>query len=261
MKKIRLFIKETFKSKKGEGYVDTGVKILIAVVIGALLLSSLYALFNSTVMPSIKSKIESMFDYNGGSGSSGESGGTGNTEVPEIDLSELSESYKFVFCGEYHCDGNDVLFVSDGLRSEFKYLLVDGNIVSSEDYYWYRDDSNFAEIELRGSFCENLENGMHNIKFVFNDGYANGEFKKMKLITVNMPVNGTMLAEEGITWNEFHQGVKGQYDSELEYNGYFFVKPGSDKLYLNPECTQWIKGETLSCIIEEKTYEVESAES
>lgn len=33
-----------------EGYVDTGVKILIAVVIGALLLAGLYALFNSSIM-------------------------------------------------------------------------------------------------------------------------------------------------------------------------------------------------------------------
>ncbi len=34
----------------GEGYVDTAVKILIAVVLGALLLAGLYALFNEQVM-------------------------------------------------------------------------------------------------------------------------------------------------------------------------------------------------------------------
>ncbi len=48
-----------------EGYVDTGVKILIAVVIGALLLAGLYALFNSTIMPTVKSKVEGLFNYNG----------------------------------------------------------------------------------------------------------------------------------------------------------------------------------------------------
>ena len=48
-----------------EGYVDTGVKILIAVVIGALLLAGLYALFNSTVMPTMKQKVEGLFNYNG----------------------------------------------------------------------------------------------------------------------------------------------------------------------------------------------------
>lgn len=50
---------------RGEGYVDSGVKILIAVVIGALLLAGLYALFNETIMPTIKQKIIDLFDYSG----------------------------------------------------------------------------------------------------------------------------------------------------------------------------------------------------
>ena len=37
------------KDKKGENYVDTAVKILIAVVIGALLLAGLYALFGDAM--------------------------------------------------------------------------------------------------------------------------------------------------------------------------------------------------------------------
>ncbi len=48
---------------KAEGYVDSGVKILIAVVIGALLLAGLYALFNTTIMPTVTSKIQSLFNY------------------------------------------------------------------------------------------------------------------------------------------------------------------------------------------------------
>ena len=50
---------------RGEGYVDSGVKILIAVVIGALLLSGLYALFNTTVIPTLGEKITEMFSYTG----------------------------------------------------------------------------------------------------------------------------------------------------------------------------------------------------
>ena len=50
---------------KAEGYVDSGVKILIAVVIGALLLTLLYTLFNGTIMPSVSQKIQSMFNYAG----------------------------------------------------------------------------------------------------------------------------------------------------------------------------------------------------
>ena len=48
-----------------EAYVDTGVKILIAVVIGALLLGLLYALFNETVMPSVTEKVQGLFNYAG----------------------------------------------------------------------------------------------------------------------------------------------------------------------------------------------------
>lgn len=49
----------------GEGYIDTAVKILIAVVLGALLLAGLYALFGDTVMPTLKKRIEEMFNYAG----------------------------------------------------------------------------------------------------------------------------------------------------------------------------------------------------
>ena len=48
-----------------EAYVDTGVKILIAVVIGALLLGGLYTLFNTTIMPTVTSKITELFNYKG----------------------------------------------------------------------------------------------------------------------------------------------------------------------------------------------------
>ena len=55
----------TVTSRKAEGYVDSGVKILIAVVIGALLLAGLYTLFNTTIMPTVTSKITTLFSYSG----------------------------------------------------------------------------------------------------------------------------------------------------------------------------------------------------
>jgi len=55
-----------FDGTKAEAYVDTGVKILIAVVIGALLLGLLYALFNTTIMPKVTEKVNDLFSYNGG---------------------------------------------------------------------------------------------------------------------------------------------------------------------------------------------------
>ena len=53
------------ESTVGEAYVDTGVKVLIAVVIGALLLGGLYALFNTTIMPTVTTKIQGLFNYAG----------------------------------------------------------------------------------------------------------------------------------------------------------------------------------------------------
>ena len=51
------------QTRKAEGYVDTGVKILIAVVLGALVLTLLYALLNGTVMPKVTEKVNSMLAY------------------------------------------------------------------------------------------------------------------------------------------------------------------------------------------------------
>ena len=50
---------------RGEGYVDSGVKILIAVVIGALLLTGLYTLFDDTIMPTVTTKIQNLFNFAG----------------------------------------------------------------------------------------------------------------------------------------------------------------------------------------------------
>ncbi len=43
-------VDQALRNNKGEGYIDTAVKILIAVVLGALLLAGLYALFGEVVM-------------------------------------------------------------------------------------------------------------------------------------------------------------------------------------------------------------------
>lgn len=59
--KVRMAV----RNNKGEGYIDTAVKILIAVVLGALLLAGLYALFGNVVMPTLTQKIKDMFNYAG----------------------------------------------------------------------------------------------------------------------------------------------------------------------------------------------------
>ncbi len=58
-------VKTAAANRRAEGYVDSGVKILIAVVIGALLLAGLYTLFNSTIMPNVTNKVKELFNYKG----------------------------------------------------------------------------------------------------------------------------------------------------------------------------------------------------
>lgn len=53
------------KDRRGEGFVDSAIAILISVVIGALLLAGLYALFGETVLPTLVQRIKDMFNYAG----------------------------------------------------------------------------------------------------------------------------------------------------------------------------------------------------
>ena len=57
--------KAALASAVGEGYVDSGVKIIIAVVVGGVILAGLYALFKTTILPTLNTKITGMFGYTG----------------------------------------------------------------------------------------------------------------------------------------------------------------------------------------------------
>ena len=65
VKAVAVRVGMLMKDTKGENYVDTAVKILIAVVLGALLLAGLYALFGDVVMPTLTKRIQDMFNYAG----------------------------------------------------------------------------------------------------------------------------------------------------------------------------------------------------
>lgn len=57
--------KQAVSNRRGEGFVDTAVKILMSVVIGALVLAGLYLLFGDTILPTLKQRIQDMFNYRG----------------------------------------------------------------------------------------------------------------------------------------------------------------------------------------------------
>ena len=54
------------KNKSGEGHIDTGIKIIIGIVIGALILGGLYGLFDNLVMPKLNAKVQDMMHYEEG---------------------------------------------------------------------------------------------------------------------------------------------------------------------------------------------------
>ena len=55
--------KTALANRSGEGYVDTGVKIIIGVVIGGVILAGLYVLFKDTIMSNLSTEISEMFNY------------------------------------------------------------------------------------------------------------------------------------------------------------------------------------------------------
>lgn len=53
--------RETLSNQRGDFYISDAVKIIIAVVLGALLLAALTAIFNGTVIPRITQEITRLF--------------------------------------------------------------------------------------------------------------------------------------------------------------------------------------------------------
>ncbi|MGV8149786.1 MAG: DUF6133 family protein [Alkaliphilus sp.] len=63
IKNVLDVLKAVIASNRGEGFVDSAVKILISVVIGALLLTGLFTLFSDVVLVELTQRITSMFNF------------------------------------------------------------------------------------------------------------------------------------------------------------------------------------------------------
>ena len=58
--------KEALDNENGDFYVSEGVKVIIAVILGSLLITAMVALFNQQIIPGIQDKITELFDaYSG----------------------------------------------------------------------------------------------------------------------------------------------------------------------------------------------------
>ena len=59
--RLMLITRAALSNKRGDFYISDAVKIIIAVVLGALLLAALTLIFNDTVIPRITREIEALF--------------------------------------------------------------------------------------------------------------------------------------------------------------------------------------------------------
>ena len=54
-------VKEALDNENGDFYISEGVKVIIAVILGSLLITAMVALFNSQIIPGIQDKITELF--------------------------------------------------------------------------------------------------------------------------------------------------------------------------------------------------------
>ena len=53
--------KNCLNNENGDFYISEGVKVIIAVILGSLLITAMVALFNSQIIPGIQDKITELF--------------------------------------------------------------------------------------------------------------------------------------------------------------------------------------------------------
>ncbi len=53
--------KAALNNENGDFYISEGVKVIIAVILGSLLITAMVALFNSQIIPGIQDKITELF--------------------------------------------------------------------------------------------------------------------------------------------------------------------------------------------------------
>ncbi len=131
-------IKNILKSKSGEATVSTGIKIVIAVVIGTLVLGGLYLLFSADngVIAKMDEEVDAMMDY-------GEDGVIVQRELNDAGIYQL----KFSYDGRHWYDANmpdygesasvyGTLSGGEGENASYAALIQDGTtfyLIASKD--------------------------------------------------------------------------------------------------------------------------------
>ncbi len=62
---VAIRVKAAIETKKAELYVDKGVGIIIAVVVGTAIMAGIYTLFKTTIIPNMNTKVSNLWTYAG----------------------------------------------------------------------------------------------------------------------------------------------------------------------------------------------------
>lgn len=145
---------KTINNSKGEGYVDSGVKILIAVVIGALILGGIYTVQKNVIMKNANDKIQELFNY----------GNDAQNETPSYEIRYQT--------ADRVSDNGEMVVMSRMMYSDYDHLTVDGNYVTEKNGEIIVTDSDpgTAYLIALGPFFRTLEKGNHTIRMYDKDG-------------------------------------------------------------------------------------------
>ena len=145
-------------------YVGVGVKILISVVLGALLLSGLYALFQNTIMTTTQSKVESLFNYAGTSDGS-------NIAEAEPEIYPVLASYT-------DADHGGVFVVADMTLDQIVKCTMDGERIASPEIFVYEIGIGGIRADFSDEYTASLSAGSHIFRIEAEDGYAEAMITK-----------------------------------------------------------------------------------
>ena len=146
--------------------MNSGVKILIAVVLGALLLGGLYTITKDVVMQNVSDRVEEMFDI-----------GQDN-----FDLSAGSEAYETRSqSGSRVYDGEEFLIVSNVMYSEYKLATLDGVPLNEANGEVTISESGpgWVLLTIPSNFIRTVPAGIHTVRVYNQNGnYSEATFEK-----------------------------------------------------------------------------------
>lgn len=167
-----------FKGKQG-GAVPTAIKVLTAVVCGAVIMMGLYGVITGVILPASSDKVNSMFSYeaDGGAGGSGGDGGydggTGTPETPTM----LNGDGQTVNTAAF----TPLTFRSSTPYDTFQSVKVDGAIVGTSNY---TVSEGSTIVTFNAEYTKNLSAGEHTIEIVSSVATVDADFSVLSSNTI-----------------------------------------------------------------------------